>query len=405
MKRVAVIGGGASGIMAACFAAADGNTVVIFEKQKKIGRKVLVSGNGRCNITNRNVTVEKYHGKNPRFVHNVFNRFGFEDTVDFFRSVGLPLIEEKNGKMFPASLQSAAVVRILEYELHRRGVDIRTHRKIEHLRAADGGLKLVTAGHEEEFFDSVILAAGSCAYTPAGGSRDGYDLAMQMKHSVREPFPAILPITIPLKIIHRLQGIKWDCSASVTRNGKVLASSEGELLFTAYGISGPVSLDISRAVNETMTGKGMASIVIDLYPSYTERDLADLLESLWSDNAKPVSFSLIGIMKSPMPEIMLRIAGIEPDKPVGNLTKDEKKKLLRTMKALALEPGKPRGFNEAVIAAGGVDVDEVNPATMGSRIAPNLYLTGELLDIDGDSGGYNLQFAWSTGAVAGMAQH
>jgi len=404
MKRVAIIGGGASGLMAACFAAGGGNSVVIFEKQKKIGRKILVSGNGRCNISNRNLSPDKFHGKNTRFVHNVFGKFGLEQTIDYFSSIGLPLIEEKNGRLFPASLQSTTVVRLFEYELARNNVEVRTHRKIERVVRSGNSFKLVTAGHEEEVFDSVILAAGSCACPPAGGSRDGYDLAAQMKHTIHEPFPAILPITIPLKIVHRLQGIKWDCALSVVHGGRVIASSEGELLFTAYGISGPASLDISRAVNEASTGSGDPSIQIDLYPGYRHHELETLLESLWSDSSKPVSFSLIGIMKTPMPEVVLRIAGVDPDRKVGDLRREEKKKLVDTLKNFVLVPGKPRGFNEAVVAAGGVDVDEVNPSTMESRIVPGLFITGELLDIDGDSGGYNLQFAWSTGALAGMAQ-
>jgi predicted Rossmann fold flavoprotein len=404
VKRVAVIGGGASGLMAACFAAGEGNSVVVFEKQKKIGRKILVSGNGRCNITNRNISVENYHGLNPHFVNNVFARFGMEDTVDFFRSIGLPLVEENNGKLFPASLQSSTVVRIIEYELDRRGVDVRTHRKIDSIKKIGETFKLVTAGHEDCIFDSVILSAGSCAFPPAGGSRDGYELAGQMNHTVREPFPAILPVNIPLKIVHRLQGIKWDCSVKVVHDKNVLAASKGELLFTAYGISGPASLDISRAVNESMLQNAVPSIVIDLFPSNSESELSELLETLWADGSKTVSFSLIGIMKNPMPDVLLQVAGIDPVKQVRDLTIGERAKLARMLKAFTLEPGRPRGFNEAVVAAGGVDVNEIDPRTMESRLVRNLYITGELLDIDGDSGGYNLQFAWSTGAVAGKAQ-
>ncbi len=405
MKRIAVIGGGASGLMAACFAAGDGNSVTVFEKQKKIGRKILVSGNGRCNITNRNISDARYHGRNPEFVNSVFSRFGLEETVGFFRSIGLPLVEEGNGKLFPASLQSTAVVRVIEYELARRRVDVRTHRKIEGIGKAGAGFRLVTAGRENHEFDSVILSAGSCAFSPAGGSRDGYELARMMNHTVREPFPAILPITIPLKIVHRLQGIKWDCSVRVVRGGREIAASAGELLFTAYGISGPASLDVSRAVNESVLQNGSPLVVIDLFPAHSEGELADMLGSLWADGGKTVSFSLIGIMKNPMPDVLLRVAGIDPAKPVKDLTADEKTGLARVMKGFTLEPGKPRGFNEAVVAAGGVDVDEIDPRTMQSRLAPNLYITGELLDIDGDSGGYNLQFAWSTGAIAGLAQH
>lgn len=405
MKRVAVIGGGASGCIAACFAAGGGNSVVLFEKQKKLGRKVLVSGNGRCNITNRNLSAGCYHGGNPRFVNNVFSRFGFDETVDFFKSIGLPLAEEKNGKMFPASLQSASVMRIFEYELGRRGVEVRTHRRIEAIRPTGSGYTLVTAGHEAEEFDAVILAAGSCANPPSGGSRDGYELARQMKHTVREPFPAILPVTIPLKIIHRLQGVKWDCATRVTMGKKTLASSEGELLFTAYGISGPASLEISRAVNETVLRGQLPQIVIDLFPGRGEKELEDVIGMLWADGSRSAALSLTGILKSPMPDVLLRMAGINPAAPVGQLGKEMRGALARVLKGLTLEPGKPRGFDEAVVAAGGVDTDEVNPATMESRRAKRLYITGELLDIDGDSGGYNLQFAWSTGALAGLAQH
>jgi predicted Rossmann fold flavoprotein len=405
VKRIAIIGGGASGLMAACFAAGEGNSVVVFEKQKKIGRKILVSGNGRCNITNCNISDARYHGRDPRFVNGVFSRYGLEETVGFFRSIGLPLVEEENGKLFPASLQSTTVVRIMEYELARRGVEVRTHRKIESIKKSGNGFRLVTAGRENHEFDSVILSAGSCAFSPAGGSRDGYELARMLDHTVREPFPAILPINIPLKIAHRLQGIKWDCSVKVVRGGSVLAASKGELLFTAYGISGPASLDVSRAVNESVLQNYTPLIVIDLFPSHSEKELADMLGMLWADGEKTVEFSLIGIMKNPMPDVLLRVAGIDPAKPVKDLTDDDKAKLVGTLKAFTLEPGRPRGFNEAVVAAGGVNVDEIDPQTMESRLTPKLYMTGELLDIDGDSGGYNLQFAWSTGAIAGMSQH
>ncbi|OHD62938.1 MAG: hypothetical protein A2176_04825 [Spirochaetes bacterium RBG_13_51_14] len=405
MKRIAIIGGGASGLMAACFAAGGDTSVAVFEKQKKIGRKILVSGNGRCNISNQYINSGKYHGGNPLVVNNIFARFGLEETVDFFGSIGLPVVEEKGGKLFPASLQSSTVVRLLEYELARKGVEILLHRKVERISKSGRRFRLVTVGREEHEFDSVICAAGSCAYPPAGGSRDGYGLVRHMQHTVHEPFPSIVPVNIPLKILHRLQGIRWECAASAVQGGTVLASSDGEILFTAYGISGPACLDISRAVNEKILQNAAPAIVIDLFPSYSEKDLMNLLDSLWSDGSKTAALSLIGIMKNPMPDVLLGIAGINPGKPVRDLTREEKRKIVRIAKAVTLEPGKPRGFHEAVVAAGGVDVDEIDPATMESRLVSDFYITGELLDIDGDSGGYNLQFAWSTGAIAGMAQH
>jgi len=405
VKRIAVIGGGASGLMAACFAAGGGNTVVLFEKQKKIGRKILVSGNGRCNITKSALSAEMYHGKNPEVVNNIFARFGFEDTIAFFRSIGLPLVEEERGRMFPASLQATAVVRLFEYELKHRGVEVLLHRKIDLIERKGEGFRLVTAGLEEYFFDSVILSAGSCAYPPAGGSGDGYGLARQMKHSVHEPFPAILPINIPLKILHRLQGVKWDCAIQVLHQDRVVGSSEGELLFTAFGISGPAGLDVSRVINDLVIRKAVPVVKLDLFPGYTERELRALLDELWMDPSKSAGFSLVGILKTPMPEVLLHIAGIDPGKKSGDLSREERQKLAGILKSLRLEPGKPRGFNEAVIAAGGVDIYEIDCTTMESRCVSNLFITGELLDIDGNTGGYNLQFAWSTGAIAGMSQH
>ncbi len=405
MKRIAVIGGGASGLIAACFAAGGGNIVEMFEKQKKIGRKILVSGNGRCNITNSNISAEKYHGKNPMAVNTIFARFNFDDTIAFFRSIGLPIVEEEKGKMFPASLQASAVVRLFEYELKHRGVHLLLHRKIELIERQGEGFRLVTAGQEEHSFDSVILSAGSCACPPAGGSGDGYELARQLKHSVREPFPAILPINIPLKALHRLQGVKWDCAVKVLRGDRMVASSAGELLFTAYGISGPASLDVSRAVNDLVMRNVVPTIILDLFPRHTEQELLALLEDLWMDSSKSVGFSLVGILKTPMPEVLLHIAGIDPGKKSGDLSREERRKLAGILKSLRIEPGKPRGFNEAVVAAGGVDIDEIDCTTMESRKIRNVYITGELLDIDGNSGGYNLQFAWSTGAIAGKAQH
>jgi predicted Rossmann fold flavoprotein len=375
--------------------------VVLFEKQKKIGRKVLVTGNGRCNIANRNLDAACYHGGNPRFVNNLFARFGLEETIEFFQSIGLPLVEEKNGRLFPASLQASSVVKLFEYELARRGVDVRLHRKVERIEREGGSFRVTTAGREVDRFDAVVLAAGSCAAPPAGGSRDGYGLARDLGHNVRDPFPAILPVNVPLKILHRLQGIKWDCGVRVMRGGSCRAESEGELLFTAYGISGPATLDVSRAVNDPSGGG--CRILVDLFPAFTEDELRELLDNLWDDGLKTLAFSLVGVVRGIMSEVIPRMAGLDPETRVRDLTREDKTRLLKTLKGLDLEPGKTRGFNEAVVAAGGVDVKEVDPSTMASHLVDGLYLTGEILDIDGVSGGYNLQFAWSSGAVAGRS--
>jgi predicted Rossmann fold flavoprotein len=402
MKRIAVIGGGASGLVAAFFASEQGD-VVLFEKQKKIGRKILVTGNGRCNLTNSALDVSHYHGKNPKFVLNLFSRFGLDETLSFFERIGIPVVERDKGRLFPASLQASTVVSMLDYELRKRGVEIQLHRRIDKI-IPERKLTVITAGRERHSFDAVILSAGSCAYPPVGASQRGYTLAATLGHTVHEPFPALLPITIPLKNIHRLEGIKRDCSAQVELDGRIIARSEGELLFTKYGISGPAALDISRAINENVIQGRKPAILLDLFPDLSTDELQNVLVALWRDSERTVSFSLSGLLHHRMPAVLLQMMDIDPEKRVAKLNESEKETIAKTMKALRLVPGEPRSWSEAVVAAGGVAVDEIDPSTMESRIVKNLYITGELLDIDGDSGGYNLQFAWSTGAIAGMAQ-
>ncbi|PKL16804.1 MAG: hypothetical protein CVV49_14325 [Spirochaetae bacterium HGW-Spirochaetae-5] len=402
-KKTAVIGGGASGLIAAYFAA-ENTRVTLFEKQKKIGRKILVTGNGRCNITNKNIDKSRYHGHNPEFTESIFSQFGLAETEKFFSSVGIPLIEENDGKLFPASLQASIVTKVFEYELTRRNVNVQLHRKIDKIIPENNKLRLITAGHDGEIFDSVILACGSRAFPAAGASTSGYELASALGHKIYEPFPVILPLNIPVKALHTLQGIKWDCGVKVLYNERCTASSMDELLFTAYGISGPAALKISRSVNEHILSGRIPDISLDFFPSLDEPDLKNLLNNLFIDKNRKLSFALLGILKEKMPEVILSLSGIDHEKRCGALSEKDREKILSSMKNFRITPGKPRGFEEAVAAAGGVAVDEINPATMESKLIKNLFITGELLDIDGDSGGFNLQFAWSTGAIAGMAQ-
>lgn len=402
-KKVAIIGGGASGLTAAYFAA-ETCSVTLFEKQKKTGRKILVTGNGRCNITNRYISPERYHGHNPGFVNEIFSRFGLSETEKFFRSIGIPFIEESEGKLFPASLQASLIPKVFLYELTRRNVDIRLHRKIEKIIPGKNMFRLITAGKEEEFFDSVILSCGSCAFPSSGGTRSGYELAADLGHTIHEPFPVILPINIPIKTLHTLQGIKWDCRVKVIYKDRTIAESLDELLFTAYGISGPASLKVSRYVNELILSGNVPEISLDFFPSMESEELTGIVEELLRDSGKKTSFALLGILKERMPEAILSLSGIDHEIRCGNLSETEKTKILSLLKDFRIKPGKPRGFEEAVAAAGGVSVEEIDPSTMESRILRNLFITGELLDVDGDSGGFNLQFAWSTGALAGKAQ-
>ena len=403
LKRVAVTGAGASGLIASWFAA-DSCEVVLYEKEKKIGRKLLVTGNGRCNISNVNADHTKYHGHNPAFVRNVLGSFSVDDTVAFFESIGIPFIVEEEGRLFPASLQSSIVTKVFEYELARKKVDLRLHRRIDKIIPDGKKFRLVSAGMEEELFDSVILACGSCAFPSVGASSIGYELATSLNHKVFEPFPVLLPLNITVKAVHRMQGVKWDCGLKVILDNRIIAESEDELLFTPYGISGPAALRISRCVNEKVISGSAPVISVDFFPKLEISQVKHLVNTVTFDSAKKLSFAMMGILKEHIPDVVLELSGIKPDMRCGALSASDKKKIAEILKDFRIQPGRSRGFSEAVAAAGGVDVLQINPATMESKIVPGLYITGELLDIDGDSGGYNLQFAWSTGALAGRAQ-
>lgn len=402
-RRVAVIGAGASGLIASVVAS-ESCYVVLFEKQKKIGRKLLVTGNGRCNISNTGIEKNRYHGHNPGFVNNVFAKFGLPETESFFSSIGIPFVEENEGKLFPASLQASLLPKVFEYELASRKVELRLHRRIDKIIPLKKGFRVVTAGMEEEEFDTVVLSCGSCAFPQTGASRAGYELAESLGHTVHEPFPVITPLNIPLKALHRLQGIKWDCGVRVYHKKKVVAESCDELLFTAYGISGPASLKVSRRLNELILKSERPEIEIDFFPGSSAAELRGMIDILMENRSKKLGFSLLGILKERVPEVVLPLAGIDPEKRNGTVTAGDIEAIVSVLKGLRLEPGKCRGFDDAVAAAGGVSVDEINPLTMESKIVKGVYITGELLDIDGDSGGFNLQFAWSTGAIAGMSQ-
>ena len=401
-RHIAVIGAGPAGMMAAIQAARGGCKVTVFEKQKKAGRKLAITGNGQCNITNTGIEESRYHGHNASFVRNVFARFGLDETVEFFYSIGIPLVEKKRGKLYPHSLQAQSVSDILEYEMQKAGAELILHRRIDRIKQAGKGLVLESPG-EAMNVDAVIIACGSCAYPQLGASHEVYDLARSIGHHVYEPFPAILPVNIPLKVLHRLEGIKWDCGVKALSDGKAVSSSEGEVLFTRYGLSGPATLEVSRALNESLIAKKETRVALDLFPDRSIPETNELLEFLLADPDKKLGFALLGALKRRMPEIMLEIGGFDPEALCGSLDEKKRRALLNFLKNVMLAPGEPRAFSEAVVAAGGVDVGEVDPSTMQSKKMKGVYLAGEILDIDGDSGGFNLQFAWSTGAIAGRS--
>ncbi len=401
MRKIAIIGAGASGLMAACFASSRAH-VTIFEKQKMPGRKILATGNGRCNISNRNLDASRFYGKNPDFVKNVFGAFGLDETARFFSSIGIPFAEGKDGRLFPASFQASSVQKMLSFEAQKRGAEILLHRRIDTIVPKKKALVLITASQEYHHFDSVILASGNCAYPQLGGSDAGYALAASLGHSIEPLIPAIVPLNATPKALHRLEGIKWDCTLTAQCEHSAIASSTDEVLFTRYGLSGPAALEISTAVNRSITAGREVEIFIDFFPALSGEELLTHFQTLFAETSKPLALCLAGIIKERIAEIVLSLAGNDPFAHAGSIHKEDITGLVKIFKHLRAIPGKPRPFSDAMVASGGVSTDEINPSTMESHLVRGLFITGELLDITGTSGGYNLQFAWSTGALAGM---
>lgn len=402
MKKVAIIGAGASGLMAACFAAKRAS-VTIFEKQKMPGRKILATGNGRCNISNRNLDSTFYYGKNPSFVRNIFGIFGLDETEQFFSSIGIPFTEGKDGKLFPASFQAASVQKMLAFEVQKRGVEILLHRRIDKVVPQKKGFLLITTGHQQHQFDAVILAAGSSAYPQLGGSDSGYALAASLGHSIEPVIPAIVPLNAIPKALHRLEGIKWNCTITAKCHNTTIAASTGEVLFTKYGLSGPATLDISTAVNRKIAAGKEVEIFIDFFPSMSRAQLISHFHTFFNETSKPLALCIAGMIKERIGEIVFTLAGKDPYSVAHSVQNEDILAFVDIFKQLRAIPGKPRSFSDAMVASGGISTDEISPSTMESQIQPGLYITGELLDITGTSGGYNLQFAWSTGAIAGMS--
>lgn len=405
MKNVAIVGGGPAGVAAAIYAAEKGFQVTIFEKQKKLLRKIYVTGNGTCNISNRNVAVDKYHtfGKNTDFIKSLLSKYSYEDCCSFFNSLDLPFREKDDGRAYPFSLQASHVAEILEYKLNSLGVDLKLHRRVDSIFKNKNKFKIITAGKEEFYFDNLILSAGSPAYPDLGGSKRGQQLAEKLGHKTVDFIPVILPLNIPEKQLHRLQGIKQDVRLTVFSNRGKQCQAEGELLFTKYGISGPVTLDISTTVNLLQDKGEDVYIEIDFFPEMNFKELSSFLENIFKDKNKTILFSLESILKKRIPEYILNKINLPLNEKNSSVDDILLKKLADLLKRMTVVPGENRGYRDAVTAAGGVDISMIESNTMESKKIKNLYFAGELIDVNGECGGYNLHFAWASGCIAGSS--
>lgn len=397
--KVLVIGGGASGMMAALTAAEDSrNQVTLLERQSRVGRKLLATGNGRCNLTNLHAAPEHYHGQHPEFVRPTLEQFGVTKTLDFFKSLGLLTVAEDSGKVYPFSDQANSVVDVLRFALEQRGVDLRCGCEVQSIGKKARGYNVQTA--EESFYcDKLIVACGGAAGGKLGGTDLGYKLLKSMGHTVTSLHPALVQLKTDTTATRSLKGVRADAGLTLKRDGVTVLTNSGEVQFTDFGISGPAIFEMSR---EAGFG-GDLVLLLDLLRPMEEADLFEYLSQKQRGIPKiPLEDFLTGILHNRLGRVILKQAGFDPARLTETLTEQELKKIAHQIKYFPMTVTGIMGLELAQVTAGGILTSEFRPDTMESRLSPGLFATGEVLDIDGDCGGYNLQWAWSSGRVAGQ---
>lgn len=404
--KLIILGGGASGLFAAIAAKDMGIDTAIIEGSDRVGKKLLTTGNGRCNITNKYIEKNRYHSDNPDFFNYCLDSFNACDTENFFNSIGLPLITLEEGKMFPMSLQASSVIDIIRLALEDRAIPLYTNSKIKTIKTTKQGFKLATGDDEVYECEKLILCCGGKSAQNTGSDGSGYTLAKSLGHSLITPIPALVQLKLDYKNLKALSGVKFNGIANILIDGKVQRSEFGEILFTDYGISGPPILQLSRTASRSLSSKNKVTLKINMMYNKTKEELDDFLEAHWAIfSYRSVVDSFIGIINKKIIPILLKEAGISDiHKPCIDLDWKEKKTILRLLTEWEFVVSDTNSFTNAQVTAGGIDTREVDPITMESKLVKNLYFAGEILDVDGDCGGFNLQWAWSSAyaAVKGM---
>ena len=396
--KVLIIGAGASGMMAALTAAEDpSNQVTLLERQSRVGRKLLATGNGRCNLTNIHADPSHYHGLDPLFVRHALSRFSVEETLAFFRRVGLLTTTEPSGRVYPFSDQANSVVDTLRFALEQRCVDLRCGCEVLSIGKKARGYQVKTA--EEAFYcDKLILACGGSAGGKLGGTDWGYKLLTSMGHTVTSLRPSLVQIKTDVSVTRSLKGVRADAGITLKQNGRSAAQNSGEVQFTDFGISGPAIFELSREV----APHGDQLLLLDLMQPWTEEEVLRLLLNRKEQfPALDGEELLTGALQNRLGKVVLKCSGISIPKNCGSYSEQDLNRIAHTVKYFPMTVTGVMGLEQAQVTAGGILTSEFRPDTLESRICPGLFATGEVLDIDGDCGGYNLQWAWSSGRLAG----
>ena len=398
--KILIIGGGASGMMAALTAAEQpGNAVTLLERQSRVGRKLLATGNGRCNLTNLDLAATHYHGSRPDFAVPALSRFGLDDTLRFFRSLGLLTVADDTGRVYPLSDQANSVLDVLRFALETRGVSVVCSCDVIEVKKKARGYEAISATGERYFGDRLIVAAGGCAGKKLGGTKSGYRLLGMLGHSCTPLSPSLTQIKTDQTHVRALKGVRADALVQLRQNGRRIAHEAGEVQFTDFGLSGPVAFSLSREAG-LLDG---AELTLDFLRAYGCADVDALLQNKRAAmGALPAAELLSGMLHARLGGVIMRRALGSLQRPAGALTDAELTQVRQQLRCFTLPVTGVMGMENAQVTAGGIATDEFDPQTLESRLAPGVFATGEVLDIDGDCGGYNLQWAWSSGRLAGM---
>jgi len=405
-KKIIVVGGGAAGIMAAGKAAMSGAEVLLLEKMKQPGRKLCITGKGRCNLTNVSELSDFlcHFGKNGRFLRQAFNHFFSPDLMDFFTGLGLELVTERGGRVFPAGGKASDVLKVLKKWLVSLKITMRYTLPVRELFIEEGCVKGVHCTEEDFYGDAVILATGGASYPATGSTGDGYLLAADAGHSIVPIRPALVPLTTAGSAASRMAGLNLrNIEVRIFVDGKKKNQGFGEITFTDSGLSGPLTLTFSGDAVDFMQAGKQVVFALDLKPALDAKKLDARLQRDFSSRARERFDSVLrALLPREMIPVCIDAVDILPEKPAGEISAKERKRLLTWLKDFRLTVTGHRPWDEAIITAGGVDLREINPRTMESLRTKGLYIAGELLDIHGDTGGFNLQAAFSTGWLAGL---
>ena len=399
MMVIAIIGAGASG-MAAALAAAENenNHVILLERQARVGRKLQATGNGRCNLSNIHAKGSGYHGSEPAFVTPAISAFDPQATLNWFGSLGLFTVTEESGKVYPYSDQANSVVDVLRLALVKENITLQTGYEVTKIQKTDTGFH-VTDGENSITCDKLIVACGGLAGSKLGGTMSGYKLLAKLGHRSTKLRPSLVQIKSSWPGLPSLKGVRTNCHVQILHNGECYAQSTGELQLTEHGISGPVAFEISRDV---CAASGQWTAKLDFLPNTTMETLEAELQRRRTTNL-PMDELLTGILHNRLGRVLTKAAGIKGKQNVKQISNAELKEVLVAVKSLEIDLTEPLGMDSAQVTAGGVLTEGFDPATMESKLIPGLYACGEVLDIDGDCGGYNLQWAWSSGRMAGLS--